>query len=1006
MQKRVEVHIGGEVAASLKSSVSQASGSMRAFSSEVKGLSRGISDVGAYRKLRSEVYGTATEFRSAKQELSVLSHQVNVQKNHLGSLQGKLQEQRSVTKQASLSWNEKKDSLSMMRHELLKAREAFARSHQKLEGMNRVSRVATERYNAQKLSLQALEKAYSQNYDQLSRSGNALEKEKQKLRELNDETRTQFSLVRKTEGELRKRTKNSEILGAAYGRQKTHLESLRSSLQKAGVSVRHLEADERRLQRALDATNSRMKAAAALDQKRSANKEVMRSAPGEIMAVAYSAIPLAAPVMHSASFEASGSNLLALASPKNGIGPEFENLKKMALGLGSDRQISYNANEAMDSMKYMAMAGLGATDIKTGIADVLRLSMAGDTEASEASDIGTNIMSAYGLKGEDLGDVGDILTKAFTSSNMTLGSMGEIMKYVGPVAGMLAKSDSADDKKDILVKMSAMSGMLGDSGIGASMGGTGLRKIATSLSAPTGESKTLLDDMGVATKDSRGNLREIDDILTDISRSMDGLGSAERTETLKKIFGEEALASAAVLTKAAGSGELKKAIANVGQYKGVMSEIAKTKMDNTLGSFKALQSSFVSTSIIVGNTFLPVVRTTLDVLTYASALVGSFAESFPFLTGTIVSATAGILGFKVATLSYNLVSAVMSGGLMTASKALYFFTGIQLGSSKITGGLTLKTMALSFAKKEIALSTALATRASAFYNAVSKSSLVISGLSIARTLAKGAAMGILTLAYGNSTAASVALTGATALLSTAYAACPVGWLVGGLSAIAGGFVLAYKKVEWFRSAVDWVWDRLKGIGSTILEFLGLSLPKLDLVADLDTSKALQQQSDLQKQLKSKHQQFNREEKTPSISEPMRVLRPLQQAKVSKNLTAKVINFRKKTAEDKQLNRPVNDRIVSRVPKQIAMAASLAASPVPAAALKHKVSERSSVAQSYGNIKNEYKFEMHIHGADSKKIPEIKDEMQKLIKQYMAEAQRKSELETRRQLMDRSKGGMF
>ena len=50
--------------------------------------------------------------------------------------------------------------------------------------------------------------------------------------------------------------------------------------------------------------------------------------------------------------------------------------------------------------------------------------------------------------------------------------------------------------------------------------------------------------------------------------------------------------------------------------------------------------------------------------------------------------------------------------------------------------------------------------------------------------------------------------------------------------------------------------------------------------------------------------------------------------------------------------------------------------------------------------------MHIHGADSKKIPEIKDEMQKLIKQYMAEAQRKSELETRRQLMDRSKGGMF
>ena len=706
MQKRVEVHIGGEISASLRSSVSQASGSMRTFSTEIRGLNRSISDVDSYRKLRSEVYGTATEFRNAKQELSVLGSQVKAQKEHLSSLQGKLQEQRTVAKAAGQSWREQKDSLSLMKHELLKAREAFARSHEKLEGMTRVSRVATERYNSQKESLQKLEKAYSQNYDSLRQSSAAYEQEKQKVKDLNAETRTQLALVRKTEGEFRKNTRSADLLGSAYGRQKGHLDKLGTSMQKAGVSVRHLEADERRLQRALDETNSRMKAAAALERTRTRNREVMQSAPGEIMATAYSAVPLAAPIIKAASFEASGSNLRALASDKNGIGPEFENLKKMALGLGSDRDIGYNAIEAMDSMKYMAMAGMSAVDIKSGVGDVLRLSMAGDTEASEAADIGTNIMSAYGLKGDDLGDVGDILTKAFTASNMTLGSMGEIMKYVGPVAGMLAKSDTKEDKKDILVKMSVMSGMLGDSGIPGSMAGTGLRTVATSLSAPSDDSAKLLKKMGVQTKDSRGNLLEIDDILTDIAWHLDGLGTAERPEVLKKIFGSEALASAAVLTKAAGSGELKKAIANVNEYQGVMSKIAKTKMDNTTGSFKALQSSFVSTSIIVGNTFLPVVRTTLDVLTYGTGLVGSFAESFPFLTGTILTAATGIIGLKVATLSYSLVSSVMSGGLITASRALYFLTGIQVGASKVTGGLTLRTMALSFAKKEVAFTSA------------------------------------------------------------------------------------------------------------------------------------------------------------------------------------------------------------------------------------------------------------------------------------------------------------
>ena len=89
-----------------------------------------------------------------------------------------------------------------------------------------------------------------------------------------------------------------------------------------------------------------------------------------------------------------------------------------------------------------------------------------------------------------------------------------------------------------------------------------------------------------------------------------------------------------------------------------------------------------------------------------------------------------------------------------------------------------------------------------------------------------------------------------------------------------------------------------------------------------------------------------------------------------------------------------------------MAASLAASPVAAASLQQKAPERAPVVQNHGDVKNEYKFEMHIHGADSKQIPEIKDEMEKLIKKHMAEAERKRRLEDKRQLMDRSKGGAF
>ena len=62
-------------------------------------------------------------------------------------------------------------------------------------------------------------------------------------------------------------------------------------------------------------------------------------------------------------------------------------------------------------------------------------------------------------------------------------------------------------------------------------------------------------------------------------------------------------------------------------------------------------------------------------------------------------------------------------------------------------------------------------------------------------------------------------------------------VVGGLSAIAGEWCLLTKGrvvQKCHRPGLE----KLKGLGSTILEFLGLSLPKIDLVADLDTSKAL------------------------------------------------------------------------------------------------------------------------------------------------------------------------
>ncbi|MXU12933.1 phage tail tape measure protein, partial [Serratia marcescens] len=70
----------------------------------------------------------------------------------------------------------------------------------------------------------------------------------------------------------------------------------------------------------------------------------------------------------------------------------------------------------------------------------LNMGLAGDMDLGEASDIGSNVLSQFGLKADQMDRVSDVLTVAFTSTNTDLRQLGETMTYAGPVAADLGIS--------------------------------------------------------------------------------------------------------------------------------------------------------------------------------------------------------------------------------------------------------------------------------------------------------------------------------------------------------------------------------------------------------------------------------------------------------------------------------------------------------------------------------------------------------------------------------------
>ncbi|MDI8972773.1 phage tail tape measure protein, partial [Salmonella enterica subsp. enterica serovar Lubbock] len=133
-----------------------------------------------------------------------------------------------------------------------------------------------------------------------------------------------------------------------------------------------------------------------------------------------------------------------------------------------------------------------------------------------------------------------------------------------------------------------------DNNIRGSMAGTGGAAVITRLQAPTGKAYDALKELGVKTSDSKGNTRPLFTILKEMQASFkrNNLGTSQKAEYVKTIFGEEAMKSASVLMAAAASGKLDKLTATIKDSDGKTEELVKVMQDNLGGDFKEFQSAY------------------------------------------------------------------------------------------------------------------------------------------------------------------------------------------------------------------------------------------------------------------------------------------------------------------------------------------------------------------------------------------------------------------------------
>ncbi|HGN0847727.1 TPA: phage tail tape measure protein, partial [Proteus mirabilis] len=351
---------------------------------------------------------------------------------------------------------------------------------------------------------------------------------------------------------------------------------------------------------------------------------------------------------------------------------EFKMLREQARELGATT--AFTANQVAQGQAFYAMAGFKPEQIKNAMPGTLAMSLAGDIDLGTTADIGSNILTGFKLDSDQMGRVSDVLVGAFTRSNTSLTMLGDTMKYVAPVASGLGVD---------LETAAAATGKLGDAGIQGSMAGTSLRAILGRLAEPPKMAAKALEELGIKTRDAKGNLRDFPELLAELDKKTAKMGNAQRAGFFKHIAGEEAFSALSVLAEQAGKGELQTLVADLKQAKGEAQKVAGTMTDNLSGDMKNLQSAWEDLGIQIFDGIDSQLRQISQSITRVISKVGVWMKENPELAKTLTMIGLAIAGI-ITTLGILSLSIAAMLGPLAAAKLSLSILGIKGG-----GALTL-----------------------------------------------------------------------------------------------------------------------------------------------------------------------------------------------------------------------------------------------------------------------------------------------------------------------------
>ncbi|MGG3622852.1 phage tail tape measure protein [Bacillus gobiensis] len=382
---------------------------------------------------------------------------------------------------------------------------------------------------------------------------------------------------------------------------------------------------------------------------------------------------IGAAVKSAATFE---KQMSAVAAVSGASQEEMQKLSDLAIKAGEST--SYSATEAAMGIEELIKAGVSVTDILNGgLQGALDLSAAGTIELADAAEIASTALNAYRDDNLKVSDAANILAGAANSSATDVGEL----KY-----GLSAVSAVASGAGMTFQDTATALAVFAQNGLKGSDSGTSLKTMLSNLQPTTKAQTELFFDLGLMTEDGtnkfydqEGSLRSLSEISGLLHNSMKDMTDQQRQLTLETLFGSDAVRAGTILYKegADGINEMWDAMSKV-----TAADVAKTKLDNLIGSFEEFKGALETLGIKVGSEFLPTFRAIVDTGTDIVRLLSDLNPSV-ISTGLEMAGTAAAIGLVVSSVAK--LSLALRGLFLSMGPGGWVILGISLIGGALVG---------------------------------------------------------------------------------------------------------------------------------------------------------------------------------------------------------------------------------------------------------------------------------------------------------------------------------